>query len=268
MRVPLLGRHRAAVVAALLCATAVAGCGLGDRPGSATTGQGARLVATGNTMSQTVPEVASTARLVDQDGHSMSLRSLRGKIVVLAPLLTMCQETCPLTSANIHRAAEAAQSDGGAGRVVFVELTVDPQRDTVPRLHAYEKLYGKLPDWRLATGKPTAVLGLWKALGVSTDKTKPVDTVRDWMGGKLIHDSYDVHHQDLVMIIDPAGRLRWITTGRPDARGTRLPTSLQKFLNNEGHDNYTRPNAGGASSWTAEDVEQAVAYVRGLGGHS
>lgn len=66
------------------------------------------------------------------------------------------------------------------------------------------------------------------------------------------------------MILDPAGRLRWVTVGRPDAHGTRLPTTLQTFLNEEGRENYAHPNAGGASSWTAHDVEQAVAYVRGL----
>ncbi|MGN6130959.1 MAG: hypothetical protein ACTHOK_11525, partial [Nocardioidaceae bacterium] len=35
-------------------------------------------------------------------------------------------------------------------------------------------------------------------------------------------------------------------------------------LNDEGRQNYNRPNAGGASSWTAHDVEQAVRYVRDL----
>ena len=262
-------RRRAGAVTAIVVATlaTTAGCAAGGGSGQAPRAaaeQSARTVATGNTLNQKVPAAAATTRLVDQDGQAFTLRSLRGKIVVLAPLLTFCQETCPMTTANMHRAAEAAQSTGQPGQVVFLELTVDPARDKVARMHAYAKLYGALPDWRLATGNPAAVTALWKALGVSTDKTKPEDTVRDWMTGKLVHDSYDVHHQDVVMIVDPSGRLRWITVGHPDARGTRLPTSLQKFLNDEGKQNYSHPNAGGASSWTAHDVEQAVAYVRGL----
>jgi protein SCO1/2 len=228
------------------------------------TGPGARMVATGNTLTQPVPRAAATTRLLDQDGHPLSLRSMRGKVVVLAPLLTMCQETCPMTTANMHRAAAAELARGLSGRVLFLELTVDPQRDTVRRMHAYAKLYGTLPDWRLATGNPAQVTTLWKALGVSTKKTKPDDTARDWMTGRLIHHSYDVHHQDVVMVLDPAGRVRWITVGHPDAHGTRLPTTLKKFLNDEGRRNYARPDAEGASSWTAHDVEQAVAYVRSL----
>jgi protein SCO1/2 len=177
----------------------------------------------------------------------------------------MCQETCPMTSENMHRAAEAPQAHGVSSRVDFLEVTVDPRRDTVHRIHAYAKLYGALRNWRLATGKPAQVTALWKSLGVSTDKTKPEDTVRDWMTGRLIHHSYDVHHQDCVMIIDAAGRLRWITVGHPDARGIRLPESMQKFLNDEGRQNHAHPGAGGADSWTARDVEQAVTYVRSLG---
>ncbi len=264
-------RRAAGVLAALLVAAAgLSGCGGGTagQGTGAAGGQSARTVATGNTMDQQVPAAADATGLVDQDGTPLSLRSLRGKVVVLAPLLTLCQETCPMTSENLHRAAEAALRSGLSDQVVFLEVTVDPARDTVRRLHAYTKLYGALPDWRLATGRPADVKALWKAIGVSTDKAPLKRSVRDWMTGKLLEHPYDVHHQDVVVIIGPDGHLRWITVGHPDARGTRLPTTLHKFLSDEGQQNYAHPNAGGAGSWTAHDVEQAVAYVRALGSRS
>ena len=225
------------------------------------------MVATGNTMDQPLPATAAKTALTDQNGRHLTLGSLRGKTIVLAPLLTMCQETCPMTSENLHQAAQAAQaarSSGSPGKVVFVELTVDPARDTVSRMHAYAKLYGALPNWLLVTGKPAQVTAMWKALGVSTEKVPTEEPVRDWMSGKMVDHPYDVHHQDVVVIVGPGGDLRWITVGRPDARGRKLPTSMRKFLNDEGRDNLAHPNADGASSWTAHDVEQAVAYVRGL----
>ncbi len=258
-------RAGGALTAVLAALTLTAGCAAGgssDRGGVAATGQSEQMVATGNTIDQPVPATAATTRLVDEEGQPFTLRSLRGSIVVLAPFLTFCQETCPMTTADMHQAARTVQQDGSSSHVVFLELTVDPQRDTVRRMHAYAKLYGGLSDWKLATGKPAQVLALWKALGVSTDSTKPEDTVRDWLTGRLVHHSYDVHHQDIVMVIGASGRLRWVTMGRPDARGTRLPTTLQTFLNDEGDQNYAHPNAGGASSWTAGDVVQAVRYVR------
>ena len=258
-----VSRRAAGVLGALLALGVTAGCATGGGSGQAAsgvTGQGAQLVATGNVMDQKLPATATTTSLVGQDGKSFTLGSLRGRVVVLAPLLTMCQETCPMTTANMHTAAQAAERSGASGRVVFLEVTVDPARDTVRRLRAYGKLYGDLPDWQLATGSPAQVKALWKALGVSTTKAGD-DRVRDWLTGKTLKHSYDVHHQDVVLAIDTAGRLRWITVGRPDARGTRLPTTLQTFLNDEGRQNYAHPSDGGASTWSAHDVQQAVAYV-------
>jgi cytochrome oxidase Cu insertion factor (SCO1/SenC/PrrC family) len=265
-------RRAAAVLATLLVSgLAASGCtGAAGAPSSqdrAATGQSSRTVAGGVTLDQRVPHAAADAALVDQDGRRLTLHSLRGRTVMVAPMLTMCQETCPMTSANMHRAAEDARRAGLSDQAVFLEVTVDPARDTVRRLHAYAKLYGGLPDWRLATGKPAAVTAFWKALGVSTDKAPSDEPVRDWMTGRLLHHSYDVHHQDVVVAVDPSGRLRWITIGRPDARGGRLPATMRKFLNDEGRHNLSRPTAGGAGSWTVFDVDEAVHYVRGLPEH-
>lgn len=258
-------RRRTAIVAAVLVtAGALTSCGGGpanQMSDTAVTGQTARTVATGNTLNQPVPKVADTTPLIGQDGQPLTLQSLRGKTVVVAPMLTYCQETCPMTSANIHQAAAEAQASGLGDKVVYLEVTVDPDRDSVKRLHAYAKLYGQLPDWRLATGDPGAVKAFWKDIGVVTEKAPTKKPVRDWLTGKRVLHNYDVHHQDVVVIIDAAGHMRWITVGHPDARGTRLPTTMKQFLNEEGKINLAHPAAGGASSWTAHNVDQAVHYV-------
>ncbi len=149
MRVPAhLPRRTRGSVAALLAVLALtAGCASGPGATSAASEGHARTVASGNVLDQKVPTVAATTRLEDQSGRVRTLRGLRGRTVVLAPLLTMCQETCPMTTENLHRAAQAVAGDRGAGRVVFLEVTVDPQRDTVRRLHAYAKLYGAQAGW-------------------------------------------------------------------------------------------------------------------------
>ena len=252
------------LAAVLVAAGGLSSCAGGpasEMSDSAATGQSSRTVATGNTLNQPVPRITDTTKLVDQDGQSLTLQSLRGKTVVVAPMLTYCQETCPMTSANMHQAAGDAQAAGLGGKVVFLEVTVDPDRDSVKRLHAYAKLYGPMPNWKLATGKPAAVKAFWKDIGVVTEKAPTDEPVHDWMTGKQVLHNYDVHHQDVVVIIDPAGHMRWITIGRPDARGTRLPTTMQHFLNEEGKHNLEHPAAGGASFWTAHDLDQAVHYV-------
>lgn len=257
-----LRTRRAALVGLLAVLTAVlTGCGAGSR-GEAQSGNAA-MVASGSTLDEKLPDAAASARLVDQDGHRFTLASLAGKMVVVAPFLTMCQETCPLTSANIRRAATDAGALGD--QTVFLEVTVDPARDTVARMHAYQAEYGSLANWQLATGKPAAVTAFWRALGVSLEKAPGDGPVRDWFTGKMLASSYDIHHQDVVLVIDATGHIRWISVGHPDARGLPLPTTLSRFLNDEGRGNRAHPEADGASVWTAKDVDQALTYVHRLG---
>jgi cytochrome oxidase Cu insertion factor (SCO1/SenC/PrrC family) len=259
-----LHRTHAVPAVALALALTLAGCSRGPEGHRNAEPPATTPVPGGEALNQPVPEAAARTPLVDQRGRRLTLRSLRGRVVVLAPMLTICQETCPLTSASLHRAAQDAERSGLSSHVVFLEVTVDPDRDTVDRLSAYTRMYGELPDWRTATGRPSEVKALWKALGVFTDKAPSDEPVRDWWTGRLVAHPYDVHHQDIVMVIDAHGRLRWVTIGRPDARGYRLPDALATFLNDEGHRNLTRPGADGADSWTAQDVERGVAYVRSL----
>jgi len=44
------------------------------------------------------PRQVPATPLVNQDGQDMSLASFRGKYVMLALFLTLCQEECPLTT--------------------------------------------------------------------------------------------------------------------------------------------------------------------------
>ena len=86
-------------------------------------------------------------------------------MVVLAPFLTLCQDECPLvTGAFISLQRDLRAAGLWRDRVVFVEATVDPGRDTVARLAAYQKEFGA--DWDLWTGTPAAIAAFWKPFGV------------------------------------------------------------------------------------------------------
>ena len=100
--------------------------------------------------------------LVDKQGRTVSLASFHGRVVVLAPTLTLCSEVCPITSGAFIRMEAAVRKAGLGSRVAFVEVTVDPERDTPSRLRAYERLTGV--DWTLLTvgaaaSVPGALLG-------------------------------------------------------------------------------------------------------------
>ena len=94
----------------------------------------------------------------------MSLAALHGKVVVLAPFLSLCQDECPLITGAFISLQRDLRARRLAHRVVFVEATVDPGRDTVARLAAYQREFGA--NWDLWTGTPANVAAFWKPFGV------------------------------------------------------------------------------------------------------
>jgi cytochrome oxidase Cu insertion factor (SCO1/SenC/PrrC family) len=198
---------------------------------------------TGATLDRAVPDVP----LVDQAGRTVSLSSFRGRDVVLAPTLTLCSEVCPITSGAFIRMRAAVRRAGLGSRVAFVEVTVDPDRDTPSRLRAYERLTGV--DWPLLTGTPANVKRFWSFFGVDYLKqpqSKP--PARDWLSGKPL--TYDVAHQDGLFLLDATGHERIVIVGPATTGGTLAP-QLKRLLGAEGLRNLAHPHG----AWT---VEQAL----------
>lgn len=238
---------------------AVAACGV-QRPASdvdmtpASQGPGG-----GTVMSRTIPESVGSLALRDQRGLALTLDSLRGKVIVLADFLTTCQEVCPLTSVNLRDIADATRRAGLESRVEVLEVTVDPERDSPARLAAYDRLFGARDNWRFLTGRPADLSLLWQFFGVAYGRTpdKP-PYPKDWLTGQPL--TYDVMHQDVVFVIDRQGKERWLTIGTAATDGTQPPPTLDAFLDTDGRADLRAP---GPDSWTAEDVEAAVASVAG-----
>jgi cytochrome oxidase Cu insertion factor (SCO1/SenC/PrrC family) len=208
-----------------------------------------------------VPAATSGLKLVDQSGKVVTLDSLHGKTVVLTDFLTLCQEICPLTSANMRVVNDAVTKAGASKDIAVIQVTVDPARDTPARLKAYQKLFGASPSWSFLTGTSGQITQFWKSFGVAYEK-KPEpkgQPPKDWLTGKPL--TYDVDHQDIVFVLGPDGHERWLVDGTPrvPAKGL-VPSTLQSFLNPDGLANETAPPD---PYWTPKDVTQAVALVSG-----
>ena len=257
-----LDTHRARRTAVALASTvtvlSLLGCGANRNPAPPTR---ARPTPTsGTVLNEAIPATVANVPLVDQSGRHFTLASLRGKTVVLADFLTLCQEICPLTSVNLRDVAKALPRTGAASDIQVVEATVDPKRDTVARLAAYQKLFGANRHWTFATGDQTGLNTLWAFLGVNHEQvdedSKPAP--RDWWTGAAL--TYDIQHQDVVYVIDSHGHVRWIDNGTPNTMGAAPPPTMLRFLSPEGKKNLASPTD---PTWTAKDIEQALTYVTG-----
>jgi protein SCO1 len=197
-----------------------------------------------------------TVPLVDQRGRAVSLATLRGKVVVLAPFLSLCQDECPLVTGAFISLQRDLRAAGLARRVVFVEATVDPNRDTVARLAAYEKEFGA--DWDLWTGTLPNIAAFWKPFGVEyqiVPEEQPPKT--DWFTGQPL--TYDVDHTDGYVLISTTGRERFVDASAPNEKGA-LDPKLRGLLNDGGVHDLQNPQA---PDWTTADALTSISWLLG-----
>jgi protein SCO1/2 len=168
-------------------------------------------------------------RLIDERGQPTSLSAYRGKYVVITPFLTLCQEACPLTTGALLEMQHDLRAAGLEHRVVLVEASVDPWRDTPLRLRRFARLAHL--TFPLVTGTPKEVANLWKFFEVGYRRV-PEGAVadRDWMTGRPL--TFDVQHTDGLFFVDPQGHERLLMLGMPGLNG--LPAALNSLLSKTG----------------------------------
>jgi cytochrome oxidase Cu insertion factor (SCO1/SenC/PrrC family) len=136
---------------------------------------------------------APAFRLTDQDGTSVSLAGLRGKVVLLTFLDPVCTSDCPLI------AQEFRQADQVLGRqsrhVELVAIVANPLYRELAYTRAFdrqESLTG-LPNWRYLTGPVAQLSRAWRAYGV---------------GVGVVPAGGMVAHPDIAFVISARGRIR------------------------------------------------------------
>lgn len=250
-------RIRAATAAIALVAATLTACA----------GSGGPPPAPGQSVGQQIdiPLSAAVAHtvLVSSTGRRFDIAQLLGTTVVISDMMTLCQETCPLDTANVVAAARAATRAGLGRKVTFLSVTIDPTRDTRQRLAAYRSLYRPAPkDWVLATASPQALRRFWAALGTYIHRVpdKP-PAPRDWLTHKPL--TYDLTHSDEVYFVGANGHERFLLEGMPHvAAGAPVPAKLRRFLDAKGRKNLRDPSG---TAWT---LPQELDVLSWLTGHS
>ncbi|MEO7127073.1 MAG: SCO family protein [Nakamurella sp.] len=192
-------------------------------------------------------------------GKQIRLSDFAGKVVVVSDMMSLCQESCPLDTANVVAAAQAVEKAGLGGRVVFLTVTIDPVRDTLDQLRAFRGLYSPSPaDWIVATGSVGGLKQFWSSLGVDVEKVKNSPPLpRNWRTGEPL--SYDITHSDDVFFFGPNGHERFLLAGIPYvAAGAPLPPTLKKFMDDEGRSNLANP---GQDPWTETQELQVISWL-------
>lgn len=108
--------------------------------------------------------------LTDQFGRRVSLRSLRGHVVVLSFNDPECTTICPLTTtAMLH----AKQLLGPAAQNVdLIGIGANPDKTQVKWVRDYSRAHGMLHKWRFLTGSLPELKRVWRLYGIEAAVVK------------------------------------------------------------------------------------------------
>jgi protein SCO1/2 len=130
------------------------------------------------------------------DGATVTIKRFHGKVIALGFGYTSCADVCPTTLAFLVEARKELGTAAKDFQVLYV--TVDPERDNVPRLRKYMDAFDT--SFIGATGTPADLDDVRKAYGITM--TKQVS--------KVDPNAYQIHHSAFVYLIDRDGSLRAI----------------------------------------------------------
>ncbi len=209
----------------------------------------------GNVLNDPVTHAVATLPLTNQEGQQVDLEQFKGRVLLLAPFLTSCQEECPITTAALLDLQRNLARDGLSKKVAILEVTVDPVRDTPQRMAAYAHLTGS--TWPLLTGSPATLASLWHYFGIYYQKVAEGSPPGiDWQTHQPY--TYDVNHSDGFILLNTNLDERFVAGGM--TKIGQIPANLQKLLDSEGKSNLTNPGAG---TWTVTDALNAIGWVMG-----
>ena len=125
------------------------------------------------------------------NGSDLVFSRYRGKVVLLAFGYTSCTEVCPITLALLARVRKQLGAAGADLQVVYV--TVDPERDSVDRMHQYLGNFDA--TFVGGTGTAEQLAAVRKDYGIVATKIPS-------------KDGYGIAHSSFVYLIDRDGKLR------------------------------------------------------------
>lgn len=126
--------------------------------------------------------------LTDQFGRQISLRSFRGKVVLLAFNDPICTTVCPLTTTAMVEAK--AMLGAAASQVQLLGVAANPTATGVKWVRAYSEVHEMTHQWHFLTGHLSQLKRVWRAYGIEAE---------------LVHGLVD--HTPALYVIDRQGRL-------------------------------------------------------------
>jgi protein SCO1/2 len=158
------------------------------------------------------PDIGGSYSLVDQAGAPVTEKTYLGKYQLLYFGYTFCPDACPTELQVMAQAIDTLGPLGDKVQPIFV--TIDPERDTPPRLADYVPLFHK----RLVglTGTPEQIAAIARAYKVYYAKAPLKD------------GAYGMNHSSFVYLMNPQGKFMTVFGGDLDA--DKMAAELRRYM--------------------------------------
>ncbi|MBK6715789.1 MAG: SCO family protein [Burkholderiales bacterium] len=157
-------------------------------------GQADRREAADDEVNARLPTIGTAPpfALTDQDGRRLALADMRGKVLALTFIYTVCSDSCPLLTARLATLQDLLGAAFGP-RLRFVSISVLPEYDTPAILRDYARSYrANLRGWSFLTGSAEGVQAAVRGYGSYAARNR----------------AGQVDHLTLTSLVDKLGRLR------------------------------------------------------------
>ncbi len=153
--------------------------------------------------------------LTDQDGHTVSLASLRGKVVLMTFLDPVCTTDCPIIAQEFKQTGQLLGTQDK--NVELVAVVANPTYRSLVFTRAFDQQEGlaTVPNWLYLTGSLSQLSTVWEHYGV---------TVQNLPAGSMSA------HNDLAVVIDPSGEIRQEVAADPGPGTSSTKSSFSVLL--------------------------------------
>ena len=140
------------------------------------------------------PRALAEVALEDQHGETIAPAWFKNKWTLIFVGYTYCPDICPTTLGDLKSIYPQLQQLETAHPIKVLFISVDPKRDTIPRLKEYIDFFN--PAFHAATGEHKQLFPLVRSMGMMYE-----------IDGATDNNDYLVNHSGSVVIADPDGHI-------------------------------------------------------------
>ena len=153
---------------------------------------------------------------INQDGQSVTEKTVEGKIYVADFFFTRCGSICPVMTTNMALIQERFKN---TDEVLLLSHSVTPEMDNVPVLKKYAGEKGVISGkWHLLTGKEEDIYSLAKKQYYAGDTIGYYQTGNEFL------------HTENFILIDKRRRIRGVYNGTLSLEAERLIDDINTLL--------------------------------------